>query len=64
MKQNKELKDIDVKIGTEDEVTWTRVKKETEKFIEDAERQLVVQRAILKLADDKIKIEQAKLKDA
>jgi len=51
---------IEVEIGSKAEVLWTRVKKEALILIEQGEDNLIIQRGMLKLAESKIKEEQAK----
>tara|TARA_Y100000310_G_C20263307_1_gene614630 strand:- start:481 stop:660 length:180 start_codon:yes stop_codon:yes gene_type:complete len=53
-------KKIDVKIGTKEEALWTRIKKEALVLIEQSNENLIVQKAMLKLATDNIKKEEAK----
>ena len=47
-------KDLDIKIGTKKESLWTNVKKESEILIEQSENNLIIQREILKLAENLI----------
>ena len=56
----KEPKDLDIKIGTPEEVLWTNVKKESEILIKQSEDNLIIQKEILKLAKDKILLEKRK----
>jgi|TARA_Y100000034_G_C6707621_1_gene312427 DNA primase catalytic subunit len=58
----KEPKDLGIKIGSEDEVLWTRVKEESQSLIKQSENNLKIQREMLKLADSKIEIEKEKFK--
>lgn len=58
LKQNHE--DLDVKIGTKEEALWTVVKKEAEELIRNHENSLIVQKALLKLAQEMIVTEQSK----
>lgn len=51
------LKPDDVKIGTQKEALWTKVKKECEQLIQSHEHSLIIQRAMLKLAEQEIKAE-------
>ena len=51
---------LDIKIGTKAESLWTKVKGESESLIKQSEDNLIIQRALLKLADDNIKAEQSK----
>ena len=54
----KEPKDLGIKIGTKEEVLWTKVKKEAEVLIQQSEDNLIIQQAILELAESKIKEEE------
>ena len=51
---------IDAKIGTPAEALWTKVKKEAEILIEQSENSLIIQKEVLKLAKEKILLEQRK----
>ena len=51
--------DLGIKIGTKEEVIWTKVKKEAELLIEQSEESLIIQREMLKLAEKKVLSEQA-----
>tara|TARA_Y100000310_G_C20032275_1_gene512339 strand:- start:132 stop:305 length:174 start_codon:yes stop_codon:yes gene_type:complete len=53
-------KDLDIKIGTKEESLWTKVKTESEGLIKQSEDNLIIQRAILNLAEERIKAEQSK----
>lgn len=53
-------KDLKVKIGTPLEVLWTEVKRQTEIEIAAKEKELIVHKAMVKLAKDKILLEQRK----
>ena len=55
-----EPKDLGVKIGTPMEVLWTNVKKQTEVLIKQREDDLIIQKELLKLANNKILLEQRK----
>ena len=55
-------KDLGIKIGTPEEVLWTKVKDESKVLIKQSEDNLIIQREILKLAEDKITLEKEKLK--
>ena len=52
--------DLKIKIGTPDEVVWEQVKKDTLAAIDSMKKNLMVNEAILKLAEEKIAAEQAK----
>ena len=51
---------LDVKIGTNAEALWTKVKAESESLIKQSEDNLIIQKAMLQLAEDNIKAEQSK----
>ncbi len=48
---------LKVKIGTKKEALWTKVKEEAQALIEDSENNLIIQEAMLKLAETKIEEE-------
>lgn len=58
----KEPKDLGIKIGSEKEVIWTKVKKEAEILIEQSEENMVIQKEVLKLAEKIIAEEKEKFK--
>ena len=58
----KEPKDLGIKIGSQEEALWTKVKNEAEALIQQGVNNLKIQRAMLKVAEEKIAEEQAKLK--
>lgn len=51
---SKDKKDLGVRIGSPDQKLWEDVKKEALVLIEQSEKNLKIQKAILKLADSKI----------
>ena len=53
-------KDLGIKIGTPLEVLWTTVKTQMESEIKIGENQLIVNKEMLKVAKDKILLEQRK----
>lgn len=53
--------DLGIKIGTEQQIIWENVFKETSKMIEDLEKGLIIQKAIKELAEKKISLEKKKL---
>lgn len=53
-------KDLGVKIGTPLEVLWTNVKAQTELSITKLENDLIINRELLKVAKNKILLEQRK----
>jgi len=53
-------KKIEVEIGTKEQVIWQNVAKEAKILIEQGEQNLIVQKAILIMAEKKIAEEQAK----
>ena len=55
-----ETDNLDVKIGTKAEALWTKVKDESESLIKQSEDNLIIQKAMLQLAEDNIKAEQSK----
>tara|TARA_Y100000310_G_scaffold157582_1_gene156976 strand:+ start:3602 stop:3802 length:201 start_codon:yes stop_codon:yes gene_type:complete len=57
----KEPKDLGIKIGTEKQVLWSKVKKEAEGFIKQSEDNLIIQKELLKLSEEKIAQEKEKL---
>ena len=61
-RESMENKDLRVKIGSKDEVLWTKVKKEAEMLIEQSEDNLKIQREILKLAIKMIETHKLKQK--
>ncbi len=56
----REPKDLGVKIGTKIEAMWTTVKINMENAIEAAENEIIYSKEVLKLAKDKILLEQRK----
>lgn len=56
-----EPKDLGVKIGTEAQVLWEGVKKEALILIKQSKDSLVIQRALLTVAEENIEIEKKKL---
>jgi len=59
-KETKIPKDLGIKIGTPLEVLWTNVKKQTETMITKIENDLIINKELLKVAKDKILLEQRK----
>ena len=59
-KENKP-EDLGIKVGTEAEVVWTRVKREAKILIKQSEDNLMIQKEMLKLAEEKIKEEKEKV---
>jgi len=53
-------KDLGVKIGTPLEVLWTNVKKQTESIMEKIENDLIINKELLKIAKEKVLLEQRK----
>ena len=47
-------KDLGVKIGSKEEVIWTEVATEAKILIERSERNIIIQKGMLDLANDKI----------
>lgn len=56
----REPKDLGVKVGTKAEVMWTAVKKNMEAAIEEAEKEIIYSKEVLKLAKEKILLEKRK----
>ena len=63
VKKKEEPEKIDVKIGSVEEELWTRVRDEAKMLIKNHEQSLIVQKAMLDLAIQKISEEQAKIKE-
>lgn len=55
-----EPKDLGVKIGSPTQVLWTRVRDEAKNLIEQAKSNLIIQEAVLRLAERKITDEKNK----
>jgi hypothetical protein len=55
-----EPQDIGLKMVSETEALWTRVRDEAKELIRHSEKNLIIQNAMLKLAEEKIKEEQDK----
>jgi len=53
-------KDIGLKVATKIEALWMRVRDEAKQLIQQSEDNLVIQKAMLKIAEDKILLEQRK----
>ena len=60
-KKDQKTEDLGVKIGTEDEVLWTKVRDETKMTIKQMEDTVKINREILYLAETKILEEQKKM---
>lgn len=52
------IKELNCEIATKAESLWLGVKKETMALIEQNEHNLIINKAVLKLAEEKIKAEQ------
>lgn len=63
MKRPKIPKDLGVKIGTKEQVIWENVAKEARVLIEQSENNLVIQRAMLVMAEEKVAAEKNKLQE-
>ena len=50
-------KDLDIKIGTKEEAAWTAIKEKVELDIQQAKREIIINEAILILAEEMIKKE-------
>jgi len=57
----KEPKDLGVKIGTKEQAIWETVKNEAKVLIEQSEKNLIIQKAMLALAMRKIEEEKRKV---
>jgi len=55
---DKHPKELGIKIGTPGEVLWTKVKDEAAGLLKMSEENIIIQRAMLKLAEEKIAEEQ------
>lgn len=55
-----EPKDLGVKIGTKKEVMWTTLKDTAEKLILSSEAEIIIQKEVIRIADEKIGEEQKK----
>ena len=60
--QIKEPKDLGIKLGTKAQVLWEKVKKEAEILIEQSEQNIIIQKAILRMAEKTIAEEKEKFK--
>lgn len=58
----KKPEDLKVKIGSHMEVVWTNVQKNIKSSIETMEDELIVNKALLALAEQRIKEEQERFK--
>jgi|TARA_R100000501_G_C2630530_1_gene125958 hypothetical protein len=47
-------KDLGLKVVPKEQVIWENVKKEAKVLIEDSENNLIIQKAMLKMAEEKI----------
>lgn len=54
-------KDLKVKIGTKNEVLWTNVLKNAKEVLRQAEEQIILQKAIIDMAQAKIVVEKGKI---
>jgi len=52
--------ELSIKIGTKSEALWTEVKNAAESRIENLEKNLIIEKEILKLAQNKILLEKRK----
>lgn len=55
MKNPKKIKDLDIEIKPKEQVIWERCRDDTQKMIDDISAALVIQKAILNLANEKLK---------
>lgn len=56
----KEPSDLGLKVGTHAQALWEQVAQTTRGHIEQAEKELIVQRAVLEMAERKIEAEKEK----
>ena len=54
-------KDLGIKIGTKTQALWIQIKKEAEILIEQSKNNLIVQRALCRVADEEIEAEKRKM---
>lgn len=54
--------DLGLKIGSKERIVWTEIQINCKASIEGCEKELIVQRAFLVLAEQKIALENAKFK--
>lgn len=54
--------DLDVKIGTKDQSAWEQIKTQANNALEQGAREKLINQAILKLAESKVKEESEKIK--
>ena len=59
--KNKIPEDLELEIGSKEQVFWTSVKEKCETTIEQCKREIIIQMHILGLADNKISIEKDNL---
>jgi hypothetical protein len=52
-------KDLGLKIGTPNEVLWDNVKKAAEEQLKNAKESILIQEAVIEMAEEKIKKEQS-----
>lgn len=60
MTSKKKDVDLKLKVGSKEQVLWESVKKEAKVLIEQSEQNLIVQNAILEMANKKIQEEEKK----
>ena len=53
-------KDLGLKIGTKDEAAWTLIKDKAEEEIEQSKREIIIDEAIIKIAEKIIAEEKSK----
>jgi len=51
--------ELEIKIGTEEEVAWTEIKKKAGKDIKESKRAIIIGEEIVKIADKMIKQEKS-----
>ena len=60
-KNNKEPKDLGIKIGSKEEAFWTQTKDLAQKAMDQGQHEIIINEAILELAERKIKKEKEKV---
>ena len=51
--------DLGIKVGSKEEVVWTAVIKEAKILLEESERNIIIQKGMIELAESKIEAEKA-----
>lgn len=53
--------DLQIKIGTQDQVVWTNVLREAKSLLKQSKENILVQQGIIELAESKIEAEKKKV---